>query len=98
MDDIINYNKKAYKVVQSFIFQLDWVPSDILALYIPVNNVEVENETSDEVKVIKVFFKPNEHHDAYQTGEKYNLVEKSINQWSIITCIARMIILNVGNW
>ena len=68
--EIVNYNGELYKVVQEHVSQEDWVPTDTLALYTPVNNTVVEDEEGNGIEVINDFVQPQGAHDAYQTGDK----------------------------
>lgn len=60
IDDIFRYDNKFYKVVQAHTSQVDWIPSELPALYL---SLMPEN-------VIPEWVQPTGSHDAYHTGDK----------------------------
>lgn len=64
--DTFIYNGGAYVVITGHTSQLDWVPSDLPAIYRYLGEAELLREPD----VVPVWIQPTGAHDAYQIGDR----------------------------
>lgn len=68
--DFVNYNLKAWEVVQAHTSQSDWTPETVPALFKEITPKTVVDPDGSEVEIVADFIQPTGAHDAYKVGEK----------------------------
>lgn len=68
--DFVNYNLKAWEVVQAHASQSDWTPETVPALFKEITPKTVVDPDGSEVEIVADFIQPSGAHDAYKVGEK----------------------------
>jgi len=69
VDDIIQYNRDLYQVIQSHTSQSNWAPDIVPALFNPYQPQTIENEAGEETEIIPEFEQPTST-NYYNTGDK----------------------------
>ena len=70
IDDKVVYEGNVYRVIQKHTSQVDWLPSEVPALYAVFYQRTAEDDDGNEVEVIPDWVQPLGSHDAYGIGDK----------------------------